>query len=277
MRVSELTVYPVKGCAGVALEQAELDSFGVRHDRRWMIARPDGDFVTQRGTPQLALLETALEANALVLRSRTAGEARVPLAGPEGAAPVRLVRIWDDVVEALDAGDEAADLVGRHLGAEGDGLRLVYMPDSTLRQVSPAHARPGDRVSFADGFPLLVVTQQSLDELNRRLPEPVPMHRFRPNVVVDDAPSPHDEDTWRRIRLGSVPCDVVKPCARCVVTTVDQATAVAGVEPLRTLAAYRRQDGLVWFAQNAIHRATGWLAVGDDVEVLERGEPRPAL
>lgn len=277
MRISELTVYPVKGCAGVPLAEAELDEFGVRHDRRWMVVRPDGDFVTQRSTPSLALLGTALEAYALVLRSTAAGEVRVPLAGPGPDAPTRQVHIWNDVVEAVDAGDEAAAFVQRHLGPDGAGVRLVYMPGSTLRQVSPEHARPGDRVSFADGFPLLVVAQQSLDELNRRLDEPVPMHRFRPNVVVDGAPSPHDEDGWRRIRLGSVPCDVVKPCARCVVTTVDQATAAVGREPLRTLAEYRRWDGLVWFAQNVIHRATGSVAIGDDVVVLERGDPRPPL
>jgi uncharacterized protein len=160
--------------------------------------------------------------------------------------------------------------VSAHLDTDA---RLLFMPDTTMRQADLAYAEPGDRVSFADGFPLLLITQQSLDELNRRLTEPLSMLRFRPNVVVHGAAVPHEEDSWRSIRLGSVPCDVVKPCARCAVTTIDQATGIAGKEPLRTLAEYRRWDGKVWFGQNVVHRDTGMLRVGDEVEVLHRRAP----
>jgi uncharacterized protein len=273
MRISELHVYPVKGAAGIALQQAELDSFGIRHDRRWMIvAEADGAFITQRDHPQLALLLTQLEPDALVLRSRHAGEVRLPLE-PSGGAR-RSVGVWADEVDADDSGDEAASFVSAHLDIRA---RLMYMPGSSMRQADLDYARPGDRVSFADGFPLLLISQQSLDELNARLDEPVPMLRFRPNVVVDGAPAPHAEDAWRSVRLGSVTCDVVKPCARCAVTTVDQATGVPGKEPLRSLADYRRWDGKVWFGQNVVHRGTGTLSVGDAVSVLEEGVARPVI
>jgi uncharacterized protein len=273
MRIKELHVYPVKGAAGISLGQADLDAFGIRHDRRWMIvAEGDGGFITQRNHPRLALLGTGLEEEALVLRSPGAGELRLPLEAPPG--PRRRVRVWEDEVEAVDAGDGAAALVSAHLAV---AARLLYMPGDSFRQADLDYARPGDRVSFADGFPLLLISRQSLDELNRRLAEPVSMLRFRPNVVVDGAGQPHAEDRWRVVQLGAVECDVVKPCARCTVTTVDQATGVAGKEPLRTMADYRRWNGKVWFGQNVVHRSAGTLHVGDAVRVVEEGEARPTM
>jgi uncharacterized protein len=264
MRISELHLYPVKGAAGIAVPSVALDDFGLHLDRRWMVITAAGEFVTQRSHPAMALLQTALEADALLLRSHHAGVVRLPL---QPSGPVRSTRVWTDDVAAIDTGDEAAAFVSAHLDVEA---RLLFMPETTVRQADLDYAQPGDRVSFADGFPLLLITQQSLDELNRRLHEPLPMLRFRPNVVVDGAAAPHDEDAWRSIRLGSVPCDVVKPCARCVVTTIDQATGIAGREPLHTLAEYRRWDGKVWFGQNVVHRASGVLRVGEAVEVLRR-------
>jgi uncharacterized protein len=273
MRVTELYVYPVKGAAAVALQSARLDSFGIEHDRRWMVVDDAGAFITQRNAAELGLLQPHLEPGALVLRSARAGELRLPLAPSAcGLEEVR-VRVWDDEVDAVDAGAGAASYLRAHLGF---GARLLYMPDATLRQADLAYARPGDRVSFADGFPLLLLTQESLDALGRRVGQALPMLRFRPNVVVAGA-TPHAEDAWHRIRVGSIACDVVKPCARCVVTTLDPATAVGGDEPLRTLATYRRWQGKVWFGQNVIHRAHGTIAVGDRVEVLETGPARPPL
>jgi uncharacterized protein len=269
LEISGLYVYPIKGAAGIAVQAAPLDAFGIRHDRRWMIVDAGGAFITQRNHPALALLRTALEPDALVLRSPAAGELRLPLAPVGGTA--RRARVWNDEVVAVDAGDEAADFVAAHLGLE---VRLLYMPDTTLRQVNLEHGRPGDRVSFADAFPLLLITQASLDELNRRLAQPVAMLRFRPNVVVSGA-LPHDEDRWRSLRIGGIECDVVKPCARCSVPTIDPATGIAGKEPLRTLAGYRRQDGHVWFGQNVLHRGPGELRTGAPVEVLGTGPPRP--
>jgi uncharacterized protein len=271
MTVTELYVFPVKGAGPVPLRVARLDAFGIEHDRRWMIVDSAGRFITQRNAAELALLHTDLEPDALVLRSHRAGELRLPLQQPPSQR--ERVRVWNDDVDAVDTGRPAAAFLTVHLGFPA---RLLYMPATTLRQADPAYAQPGDRVSFADGFPLLLITQESLDELDHRLEKPVPMLRFRPNVVVAGA-APHAEDTWRRIRIGEVDCDVVKPCARCVVTTIDPATAATGVEPLRTLATYRRWDGKVWFGQNVIHRAEGLITVGDSVQVLEAGAASPPL
>lgn len=272
VQISELWVYPLKGAAGISLQHAELDVFGVRHDRRWMIVDAAGEFVTQRNQPRLALLGTSLASDALELRSSAAGVMRLPLVAPGPSR--RTVRIWSDDVEARDCGEDAAAFVSAHLGTEA---RLLYMPASTRRQIDPAYARPGGRVSFADAFPLLLISQTSLDELNRRLAAPLPMLRFRPNVVVAGAQRPHAEDAWRSVRLGTIVCDVVKPCPRCAVTTVDPATAETGREPLRTLAGYRRFDGQVWFGQNLVHRGLGMLAVGDAVQILDTGALRPPI
>lgn len=271
MHISELYVYPVKGAAGVPLVEARLDEFGIEHDRRWLVVDAAGGFVTQRSVARLALLHTELQPGWLVLRSQLAGELRLPLRADRGKP--QQARIWDDVVDAVAVGSPADAFISTHLGFEA---RLLYMPETTLRQVDPAHARPGDRVSFADGFPLLLVSHAAVDALNGRLPQPLTVSRFRPNVVIAGA-GPHEEDGWRRVRLGDVECEVVKPCARCAVTTIDPATAEAGPEPLRTLAGYRRWEGKVFFGQNAIHRARGVLHAGDAVEVLEWGAPRPPL
>jgi uncharacterized protein len=271
MRVTELYIYPIKGTAAVRAAAWRLDAFGLQHDRRWMVIDSGGRFVTQRDHPALALLGTAVEDESLVLRSARGGVVRLPLR-PESGELLR-VSVWGDPVDAVDTGDAAASLLEAHLGF---AARLVHMPDTTLRQVDTDYGRAGDRVSFADGFPLLLITQESLDAVNGRLEEPIPMLRFRPNIVVAGA-APHAEDAWRRIRVGTVACDVVKGCARCVVTTIDPATATAGREPLRTLATYRRWDGKVWFGQNVIHRGTGTIRVGDAVTVLEAGEPHPPI
>jgi uncharacterized protein YcbX len=271
MLLSNLWVYPLKGAAGIPVDEWALDSFGLMHDRRWMVVDGEGGFITQRSDAVLGQVRPSLEADSLVLQSAIAGECRVSLA-PGGGAPVR-VRVWSDEVDAVDCGDAAAAFMTRHLGREA---RIVHMPDDTLRPVRSLDAHAGGRVSFADAFPLLIIGDGSLDELNRRLEEPVEMVRFRPNVVVSGT-SPHEEDAWRSIRLGDVECDVVRPCARCVVPTIDPATGIAGREPNRTLAEYRKWDRRVWFGQNAIHCRPGTLVVGATVTILETGEPEPPL
>lgn len=265
-RLGEIRVHPLKGAAGILIDRVELDPFGPRHDRRWMAIGPDGVFLSQRNSPALALVDTALEDDTLCLRSR--GPDLSPLRVPAGGRS-RSVRVWLDEVEARDCGDEAAEWL---TAALGEPARLVHFPDDGERAVATAYGRPGDRVAFADAFPILLLARASLDDLNARLPRPLPMERFRPNLVIDGAEA-YEEDRWRRIRVGDVTLDVVKPCARCLVTTTDQRTGARGKEPLRTLARYRRLEGHVWFAWNAIHRGSGALRVGDPVEVLEVGEP----
>lgn len=176
------------------------------------------------------------------------------------------ITIWRDTVLARDVGDPAAAWLSAVLGMS---CRLVQMPDSTERAVNPAYGAPGDIVSFADGYPFMLIGQASLDDLNARLASPVPMRRFRPNLVVAGAP-PFAEDTWKRVRIGNMVFRVVKPCARCIIPTIDpEAGIFAGKEPLRTLATFRKVGSKVLFGQNLIAEGTGVLHTGAPVEQLE--------
>ncbi len=265
-RVSALYIYPLKGAAGLALQAAELDALGFRHDRRWMVVDAGGEFISQRTHPRLALIRPELDDAALRLRAPGLEPLSLPVQGADGVALA--VRIWRDTVEATSLGDAADRWISGYLG---ERARIVHLAAGAVRPVDPAYApRATDRVAFTDGYPCLLISGAALDELNRRLDQPVPMERFRPNLVVGGT-APHAEDGWRRIRAGGVIFDVVKPCARCVVTTVDQRTAVAGAEPLRTLATYRKLGGgnKVMFGQNLVHQAPGRVSVGDRIEVLE--------
>jgi len=268
MRLSEIRIHPLKSAAALLPDQVELDAFGPRWDRRWMAVDDEGVFLSQRATPRLALVRPRLDDGpldgGLVLTHDELPPLRV-----EASRQAVWVRIWDDEVEAVDCGEEAADWLTRALGRPA---RLVHLPDDGRRPVDPDYAAPDDLVAFADAFPLLLVARASLDDLNARLERPLPMERFRPNLVIDGA-EPYAEDRWRRIRIGAVEIDVVKPCARCAITTTDQRTAERGREPLRTLARYRRRGGDVLFAQNGIHRGSGVLRIGDPVDVLEWKEP----
>jgi uncharacterized protein YcbX len=261
IRVTGLFVYPVKSCRGVALDEAELCATGLMNDRLWMVVDRHGTFMTQRDWPALARVSAEVIDGNLGLAAD--GMAAIRVAEPDREAATRTVTIWRDRCEAATAGPEAARWFTELLGTP---CQLVRMPASTHRQVDPSLAADGDRVGFADCCPLLLISQESLDELNRRLDEPVPMDRFRPNIVVDGC-DPHAEDDWRRLTVGGLGFRVVKPCARCVITTTDQVTGERGREPLRTLATYRRFGNAVLFGQNLIHDGHGSLRAGDEVVV----------
>lgn len=265
-RVRALFVYPVKSCRGIALDRAEVETRGLRHDRRWMIVDGEGTFVTQRTAPRLTGIDVAVdeERAALVLSAPGQGALRLALAPHEGEN-VR-VKVWRDEVRALHAGEEAARWASAFLRAPAS---IVFMSDAVERPVRPDFAREGDHVSFADAFPLLLTSVESLDDLNARLDRPLPMDRFRPNVVVSGG-LPWEEDEWRRASVGPVPLRLPKGCNRCVVTTTDQLTGERGVEPLRAMATFRRRpDGKVYFGINAVPDARGTIAVGDPVTVLD--------
>lgn len=285
MHIAALYRYPVKSLGGQSVAQAAVEPLGLAGDRRWMIVDPDGRFLTRRQIPHLARI--AAHPHPLGVELHRAGAAPLVVRFPDRAAPARPVTIWSDRVEAQPGGNEADAWLAQ---AVGRPLHLVYQPDHCPRPVSPKYARPDDRVSFADGFPLLVTTEESLAALNAALGEPVVMERFRPNIVLAGAPAPWAEDEWRRLRLGPITLRIAKPCVRCVVTTQDPATGAPvgdGHEPLRTLRALgrRTKSGIV-FGQNAIPDGGGTLAVGDDVTVIETGPsmlvplppraPRPA-
>ena len=263
IRVSALFIYPVKSCRRIAIDSAAVGATGFDFDRRWMVVGEDGGFLSQRKHPELAQVRVALGQDRLSLEAPE--RPRLEIALNEEPGPINRVVVWDDECTAIDEGVAAAKWFSEHLGSP---VRLVRLSDDDARPLDASSAQPGDRVSFADGFPFLLLSKASLDDLNRRLSLPVPMARFRPNIVVEGC-EPNAEDGWDRVRLGEVTFRVAKPCARCVVTTVDQATGERGREPLRTLSTYRTVDGQVLFGQNLIHENRGIVRIGDLVTVLD--------
>jgi len=263
IRLSGLYRFPVKSLAGHALERAEVDGFGLRGDRRWMLVDREGRFLTQRELPRMALIVPREQPDGLVLQAPEAPD--LALRQPSREAERVRVRVWNDVCEARLSEPSAQVWLSDFLGLP---CRLVYMPDEVVRRVDPRYALAQDRAAFSDGFPLLLISQSSLDDLNGRLAEPLPMLRFRPNLVVEGC-EPYAEDGWKRIRIGDLTLRVVKPCSRCKITTVDPYTAETGSEPLQTLAGYRKQGNQVFFGQNLLHDGPGELALGMAVEVLE--------
>ena len=260
--VSGIYVYPIKSCGGIALDTAELDERGIRHDRRWMLIDENNTFVSQRTDPRLALVRIRIGEDALCLSAPGMPDLELPLA-PEKATTT-LVAVWDDVVEVSPAGGEADPWFSDFLGSY---RRLVYLPDDSIRSVDPEYGRRGDRVGLSDGFPLLLISESSLEDLNEKLETPLPMDRFRPNIVVSGCGA-FAEDDWRAVQIGDVGMRVVKPCARCKITTVDQNTAATSKEPLRTLARYRKRGSEVFFGQNLALDSVGLLHVGAAVEII---------
>lgn len=277
MRLSALYIYPIKSLGGIALTEAVVERKGLRYDRRYMLVTPSGVFITQRTTPVMALIDVAIVGDMLRVwhRQQPDNVLELALAGvPSGET--MSVSIWDsEDVPALTVSEAADTWFSRVLGQP---CRLVFMPDSTHRSVEAPYARDNDPVSFADGYPFLLVGQSSLDYLNARLPAgqaPMEIARFRPNLVVSGSPA-HDEDSWTSFRIGRVPFYGVKPCARCVLTTIDPQTAESGREPLRTLATYRKLGHKILFGQNVLPEpsALGVIRVGDPVEVVQQQAPR---
>ena len=247
--ITALNVYPVKGCRGIALDNARVAATGFEHAREWLIVRPDGRFMTQREDPHLALIEPALGDDALQLRVPGGAELRVPFDAQEKEVEVTC---WKDRCAAFDAGDEAAAFLTRFLGAP---YRLVRF-DARRKRLSNAQWTPGVEAlnQFSDGFPWLLISEASLEDLNSRLSRKLPMNRFRPNIVVNGLP-PFGEDRVHELVADGVRLRRAKPCARCIVTTTDQATGTRDSdEPLRTLAKFRFDRELkgVLFGQNMI-------------------------
>ncbi|MGW5614097.1 MOSC domain-containing protein [Streptomyces sp. NPDC003877] len=265
-------VHPVKAVRGLAPREAAVEPWGLAGDRRWLLVDDGGKVVTQRQQPRLALAAAELLPDGGVRLSAPGREPlTVPVPRPIGTVPVQIFR---DKVEAVPAEDPAAHAWwSSYLGI---GVRLAYLDEpATRRPLDPRYARPGETVSFADGFPLLLTTTASLDALNSLIAQgdhadegPLPMDRFRPNVVVAGT-GPWAEDDWTRIAVGEVTFRVAKPCGRCVVTTTDQGTSERGREPLHSLGRHRRLDGKLVFGQNLVPLSRGTIRLGDPVTILE--------
>lgn len=265
IKLTGIHFYPLKSARGIAPETWMVGAHGLEFDRRWMLVDEKGRFVTQREQPRLTLVGTALSADKKTLTLSHAGDVDlvIPVNGHEGET--RTVQVWDDQVQGLRVGADADAWFSDYLGVP---LQLVEYPQSQLRQVDTRFAQAGEGTAFSDGFPLLLISEASLKDLNDRLETPVPMRRFRPNLVVSGTES-FAEDLWARIRIGDVTFRVAKPCPRCVITTINPDSAEKGREPLRTLSTYRHQDNKIMFGQNLIQDGGGELSLGDSVEILE--------
>lgn len=257
----------MKSAAGQALQLSHVDGLGLLGDRRWMVVdSASGRFITQRLLPSMGQVQAHWpDEQDLLLSAPGLPELRVAL--PDAAAALREVTIWRDSLQVPDAGDAAASWLSRLLGRD---CRLVYMPPAYTRQVDINYAEMGQQVAFADGFPLLLIGQASLDDLSARVGRTLEMLRFRPNLVVAGG-EPYAEDGWKRIRIGRLEFRVAKGCSRCIMTTLDPLTGERSEdrEPLTTLKRYRERDGEVYFGQNLIACGSGQLQLGMPVEVLE--------
>ncbi|MBB3726630.1 MOSC domain-containing protein [Nonomuraea dietziae] len=268
MKLASVHFYPVKSTMGHDVPEAEVEPWGLKDDRRYLVATPEGQMLTAREEPRLLTCRAEVSGGTLTLT----GPHREPLRVTPTALLTE-VRVWRTEVKLTDCGDEAADWLSALLGRS---VRLVWLDDPTRRPVNPKHGTPQDRVSLADGYPVLLASTTSLDRLNdwiaetavergEEVPAPLPMRRFRPNVVVSGVEEPFAEDGWKRVRIGEVDFRVTKPCDRCVLTTIDPDTLEKGKEPLRTLAKYRRIDKQLLFAVNLIPDGTGVIRIGDPV------------
>jgi hypothetical protein len=264
--VSSLHVYPIKSCRGLDLKAVRFDLLGPLYDRRFMVVDDSGAFLTQRELPRMTLIEPRLGPTALQISAP--GMPQLKVAMTQRGARRLDIQIFRHTGPAEDAGDHAADWFSSVLERP---CRLVRFPEDAVRAVSKQHTALDARVGFADGYPALLLSEASLTDLNSRMKERMTMDRFRPNIVVRDC-EPYAEDGWKRIRIGDLVLDVVKPCDRCSITTVDPRSGVAGKEPLATLADYRKRDGKVLFGQNCVHHEPGSVRVGDEVEILETAQ-----
>ncbi len=242
---------------------AEVEPWGLAGDRRFMLVDDGGEVVTAREFPPLVLVTPLLGDGVVQFQADDQDDLTIPV--PNGADQVP-VEIWQSKLDAALADSAAHAWFSDLLGVS---VRLVYLDDPTRRRPNPAYSAPGDRVSLADAYPLLLTTEDSLAALNELMAVQLPMTRFRPNVVVSGA-APWAEDGWRQVRIGAVDFRVAKACDRCVLTTIDPDTAAKGQEPIATLARHRSWDGKVWFGVNLIPDGRGIMRPGDPVEILER-------
>ncbi len=262
--LDQISIYPIKSCSGIQLESARVESRGFPLDRRWMLIEANGDFISQRNTPQLGQFQISVHDNHLHVQFSDKSPLKIQM--ELSKSTIRESRIWKDNVSGKEVSNVCDDWFSEILNRQ---VHLIHMDESVSRPLIK-ESLPQDRsfeVSFADGYPYLLTNQASLDDLNQRLTTHIPMDRFRSNLVVSGFEA-FAEDDWKQISIGDVVFQVVKPCARCHVTTIDQKSGIQSKEPLKTLASYRKQDGKVMFGMNLIALTQGTVTHNDPVKVL---------
>ena len=266
LRISQLFIYPIKSLGGISVEKIPVTDRGLQYDRRYMLVDEHNRFLTQREYPVMALLQTVIDGNNLMVHHKKSIDLklRLPLI-PENEGDTTRVQVWDDICEAIYVSPSADEWFSERIGLS---CRLVYMRETSRRPVNKKYAMKDEITSFADGYPILMIGQSSLDDLNSRMQESLSINRFRPNIVFTGG-RPFEEDTMEHFIVNGIQYYAVKPCARCVITTTDQETGITGKEPLKTLASYRRIRNEVWFGQNILMEGTGFISVGDSIEVIK--------
>ncbi|GAA3965082.1 MOSC domain-containing protein [Mucilaginibacter dorajii] len=262
LQVSQLFIYPIKSLAGISVKSAAVTSRGFKYDRRWMLVDSQNRFLTQREHFQMALIKVSIQSDGLLVSHHATGSINIPFA--YDANSKHDVVIWDDTCIGVYVSDE---LDGWFSSTLGIPCRLIYMPDDSEREVDQRYAQPGMITSFADAYPFLLIGQASLDDLNKRLPEALPMNRFRPNIVFTGGDA-FSEDLMNHINIAGISFYGAKLCARCIMTTIDQQTGTKAKEPLKTLAKYRFKNNKILFGQNLVHQGDGTITVGDELTLL---------
>lgn len=259
LTLSEIWIYPIKSLAGIRLSRARVKPKGLEFDRRLMLVDETGRFLTQREHPEMALFKVRLDQDRLLIGSKS-DELIVELRQPDSGKLEQVV-IWDDEVEVIEVNPMYSAWFTRQLKFP---CRLVFFPEANKRSVDPDYARSGEQVSLADGFPFLIIGESSLSDLNARLDSPIAMRRFRPNFVFTGGQA-FEEDTWKNFRIGANRFLGVKPCGRCVLTTVDPETGEKGKEPLATLSTYRMKGNKILFGRNLVCLDHGEVKEGDAI------------
>ncbi|MCE2733528.1 MAG: MOSC domain-containing protein [Chryseotalea sp.] len=260
LQLAEIWIYPIKSLGGISLQQSKVLPKGLAYDRRWMLMDETHKFMTQRTLPEMALFTTEIENKTVKVTFRKNNSTiQFPIQEQYDGESFSAI-IWDDVVNVQEVNQTVSEWFTACLQKK---CRLVFLPETALRPVDVRYAKQKEQVSLADGYPFLVIGQSSLDDLNKKLKEPILMNRFRPNFVFTGG-LPCEEDHWKKFTIGNTTFEGVKPCSRCVLINVDQFTAESGKEPLKTLAGYRTQNNKVYFGQNLV------LVSGDEVKVGDK-------
>jgi uncharacterized protein len=265
LQVSQLFIYPIKSLGGISLKKAETTERGFRYDRRWLLINSDNEFMTQREFPQMCLLQPFVsEAGIVISHKQNKSEFFIPFESQD--ADEIVVKIWNDYCRARLISESADEWFSEMLSVR---CKIVFMPEDSRRPVDRTYAKHEEITSFSDAFPFLLIGQSSLDDLNKKLETPVPINRFRPNIVFTGG-APYEEDFMKAFKIGDVNFYGVKPCARCPIPTVNQENAFKTKEPINTLAKYRSQNNKVFFGQNLLHMGQGTIHVGDEITVTEK-------
>jgi len=270
-KISAIYIYPVKSLSGIQLTESKIIETGFKYDRQWMLVDQNKQFLSQRRLPKMALIKTKINKQSLIISAPNKSDLVLSLT-PKTQHSIH-INIWGEDCAAETISQQANQWFSDFLDQP---CQLVYQAKNSIRQVDQNFSSPDDRAAFSDGFPFLITSEASLALLNKQMGLNLSMERFRPNIVISDCTS-YEEDTWRKIRIGSIDFRLPKPCSRCSVPQIDPATAISDKEPLRTLSQTRKWNNKVFFGQNALHDSTGLLRVGETINIIESGLANPPL